>query len=276
MGLNTYFDRKHLEAHYATTEDYKQRSESWETLAKHPISQWYAEQLKELKFTEVLDAGAGLGRFSDAVARSKNVNITAIDISPEMVRATRERVEALPGNHRFIQSSIEEAPFEKESFDLILANLVLHHVPDIKVAFEKLATLVKPGGHISLLTADFDWMNELNRLQDHALVKLGFPFDGPALIGPGTNSFCDANIMRFAPASLTLVKKPWFDGTMVFPDEEAVLNFYTRTLRYKNIAQQIGDDSLKDTAHELIKKYCLQDGELKVSSSVYQYVFKKI
>lgn len=276
MGLNTYFDRKHLEAHYATTEDYRQRSDSWETLAKNSISQWYAEQLKDLTFTEVLDAGAGLGRFSDAVARSKDVNITAIDISPEMVQATRQRVETLPGNHRFIQSAIEEAPFEPETFDLILANLVLHHVPDIKVAFEKLATLVQPGGHVALLTADFDWMSELNRLQDHALLTLGFPFDGPALTAPGTNSFCEANIMRFVPASLMLVKKPWFDGTMVFPDVDAVLNFYTRTLRYKNIAQQIGDDSLKQAARELIEKYCLQDGELKVSSSVYQYVFKKL
>lgn len=275
MGLETYFDRKHLEAHYATTEDYRQRSESWETLAKQPISPWYAEQLKDLPFTEVLDAGAGLGRFSDAVARARAVNITALDISPQMVEATRQRVESLPGNHRFIESSIEEAPFAPGSFDLILANLVLHHVPDINAAFEKLATLLKSGGHISLLTADFDWMSELNRLQDHALVSLGFAFDGPALTAPGTNSFCEANILRYVPASLTVVKKPWFDGTMVFADVDAVLNFYTRTLRYKNIAQQIGDDSLKQAARELIEKYCRRDGELKVSSSVYQYIFKK-
>lgn len=277
MDMSVYFNRQHLVEHsYATTEDFKVRSDAWESLARQSISAWYADQLRDLAFSNVLDAGCGLGRFSQALARSRPLDVTAIDIADAMVDAAREQVGPLPGNHRFLQTSIEDAPFADGSFDLVLANLVLFHVPDIRSSFAKLAGLVKPGGHIALLTVDFDWMSELNRFQDHALLKLGFAHDHAALTAPGTNRFCDANILQFKPDSLDLVKKPWFDGTMTFPDVDALLNFYTHTMRYRNVALRLGDDSLRDAVRDVVVAHRERTGSLDVSSSMYLYVFKKV
>ncbi len=152
------------------------------------------EGLADYAFTEVLDAGCGHGRFSAALVQARSVNITAIDIAEEMVEATARRSVTRPGRHRFVQGSLDEAPFEPGQFDLVLANLVLHHVPDIRTSFERIADLVRSGGHVSLLVADFDWMSELNRFQDEALLRLGLPHDHAALTAPGTNRFCEANI----------------------------------------------------------------------------------
>lgn len=276
MDLNTYHDRKHLARHYATVEDFAARSRSWETLAKGSISRWYVDGLADYAFTEVLDAGCGHGRFSAALVQARSVDITAIDIAEEMVEATREAVGDAPGRHRFVQGSVDEAPFERGRFDLVLANLVLHHVPDIRASFERIADLVRPGGHVSLLVADFDWMSELNRFQDEALLRLGLPHDHPALVGPGTNRFCEANIGLFVPDSLKLLKKPWFDGTMTFPDIDALLDFYVRTFRHKNVAAQFGGDTLARTVREIVEAYVARTGSLDVSSSVYQYVFRKL
>jgi 2-polyprenyl-3-methyl-5-hydroxy-6-metoxy-1,4-benzoquinol methylase len=276
MDMSVYFDRQHLVQHsYATTEDFKVRSDAWESLASRSISEWYVDQLKDLKFSNVLDAGCGLGRFSYALARSRPLDVTAIDIADAMVEAARERIDPVPGKHRFLQTSIEDAPFDDGSFDLILANLVLFHVPDIKGAFDKLARLLKSGGHIALLTPDFDWMSELNRFQDHALLKLGFAHDHAALTAPGTNRFCDANILLHAPSTLELIRKPWFDGTMDFPDIDALLNFYTHTMRYRNVALRLGDDSLHDAVRDVVEAHLARTGSLKVSSSLYLYVFRK-
>ena len=276
MDMSVYFNKQHLVKHsYATTEDYRVRSDAWESLAQQSISEWYAAQLEDLPFENLLDAGCGLGRFSTAIARARHVDVTAIDIAEPMVEATRKAVGALPGRHEFLQTSIEDAPFADGSFDLVLANLVLFHVPDIAGAFKKLADLTKKGGHVALLTVDFDWMSELNRFQDHALLKLGFAHDHPALTAPVTNRFCEANIMRYAPQSLQLIRKPWFDGTMTFPDVDGVMNFYTHTMRYKNVAMQLGNDTLRDTAREIVEAYRERTGTLKVSSSMYLYVFEK-
>jgi len=277
MDMSVYFDKRHLVKHsYATVEDFKVRSEAWETLATQPITQWYAEQLRPYAFLNVLDAGCGLGRFSGALAAMRPILLTAIDISDAMLEATRERMAAYPGRHEFLRQSIEETTLPARSFDLVMANLVLFHVPDIKASFAKLADLLKPGGYLALLTADFDWMAELNRLQDRALLKLGFDYDDAVFTAPGTNRFCDANLLIHAPESVRLVKKPWFDGTMHFPDAAAMLNFYQHTMRYKNAAMRIGDQGhLAKTVLGLIEEQHERTGRFAVSSSLFLYVFQK-
>ena len=277
MDMSVYFDKRHLVQHsYATAEDFRVRSEAWETLASQSITQWYAAQLQPYSFQRVLDAGCGLGRFSQALANARPLHLTAVDISEAMLEATRERLADSPGEHEFLQQSIDDLPFPEQSFDLVMANLVLFHVPDIKASFAKLAGLIKPGGYFALLTPDFDWMSELNRYQDHALLKLGFDYDDAVFTAPGTNRFCDANLSIHAPDSLKLLKKPWFDGTMQFSDADGVLNFYTHTMRYRNAAMRIGDQGLLSrTVRDLIEAEHKRTGTLQVSSSLYLYVFQK-
>jgi SAM-dependent methyltransferase len=275
MDMNVYFEPEPLKSHYAITDDFRSRSNDWETLAARPISDWYVEQLRNLEFKEVLDAGCGLGRFSVALARQRDVNITAVDLAPEMVEATRQAVGPLPGTHRFLQGAIESLDLKDGSFDLVLANLLLHHVSDIAGTFKKLADLTRSGGHVALLTADFDWMSELNRFHDRALLELGFEYDHSALTAPGTNRFCDANIHSFVPDSLTLVTKPWFDGTMTFDSVARMHNFYVRTMRYKNVALRMSDDSLQKMVFELMKGHSERNNLSRVSSSLFLYVFRK-
>lgn len=126
MATDGYVGETILKNHYASTEDFWSRPGDWKGLAKSSITNWCVDQLDDLEFRDVLDAGAGLGRFSEAVAKARDVNITAIDISPEMVEETRRAVFPLPSDHRFIQTALEDAPFEDGSFDLVLANLLLH------------------------------------------------------------------------------------------------------------------------------------------------------
>lgn len=275
MDTNVYFDERRLKQHYATTGDFRSRSEDWERLAKRPITKWYVEQLGDLDFQTVLDVGSGLGRFSEAIARAREVDITAIDLAQEMVAETQRSLAPLPGRHRFVHATLESAPFEDEAFDLTMANLLLHHVPDISVAFGKLSKLTKANGHIAVLTASFDWMSELNRLQDEALLRLGIPYDHPSLTAPGTNRFCSANILQFAPADTSLVRRSFFDGTMTFPSEDAIHDFYIRTMRYKNVAGWLGNDTLREAAKMVIRERFSRAGGLTVSSDLYLYIFRK-
>jgi SAM-dependent methyltransferase len=92
----------------------------------------------------VLDAGCGMGRFSDVVARWDADQIVAVDLS-QAVEVAAENLSAYPAATA-LQADLENLPFAPKTFDIVFSIGVLHHTPSTERAFRTLATFVKPGG----------------------------------------------------------------------------------------------------------------------------------
>ncbi|MBS0350081.1 MAG: class I SAM-dependent methyltransferase [Proteobacteria bacterium] len=92
----------------------------------------------------ILDLGCGSGWYAEQLLKAGAV-VTAIDVNHQMVELTRKRVQ----NHaQVIQANLEE-PLEflaSESFDVILAPLVIHYVKDWFALMKELARLLKKNG----------------------------------------------------------------------------------------------------------------------------------
>lgn len=93
----------------------------------------------------VLDAGCGLGRFSEIVLNHGGT-VVAVDLSGA-IDAAFENLNSRDRIH-FVQADIFRLPFRPETFDLVYSWGVLHHTPDPPAAFEKLPPLVRPGGKV--------------------------------------------------------------------------------------------------------------------------------
>jgi SAM-dependent methyltransferase len=98
---------------------------------------------------QVLDLGAGTG--SVAVKASSSVtpggNVTAVDISPEMLGLARQRTAAMGlSNITFLESRAEEIPTHSSQFDAVLACLSLMYVIDRAAAAREIARVLRPGG----------------------------------------------------------------------------------------------------------------------------------
>jgi ubiquinone/menaquinone biosynthesis C-methylase UbiE/uncharacterized protein YbaR (Trm112 family) len=91
----------------------------------------------------VLDVGAGSGRHSYEAHRL-GARVVAVDVG-EAIHVARRN---LPSDVITVQADAEELPFEDETFDLVMAIGVLHHLPDPPRALKSLARFVRPGGHI--------------------------------------------------------------------------------------------------------------------------------
>lgn len=99
----------------------------------------------------VLDAGVGSGRFAERVA-AKGAEVFGIDISTA-VDAAYTNIGRLPNVH-LVQADIFALPFREQSFDLAYSIGVLHHTPDPRAAFDRVAAKVKAGGGFAVYLYD--------------------------------------------------------------------------------------------------------------------------
>lgn len=96
----------------------------------------------------VLDAGCGGGRFLKYVSQSVGSKIIAFDLGFGLRLAKEKNSSA--NNIAYVQGNILNPPFRKGVFDFIYSFGVLHHTPDPKNAFSKIASLTKIGGQFAI------------------------------------------------------------------------------------------------------------------------------
>lgn len=94
---------------------------------------------------DVLDVACGTGvLFPDYLARGV-ASVTAIDLSPEMVKIARSKFPQV----KVICGDVEETEFDR-LFDAVMVYNAFPHFPDPAHLIEVLAGLVKPGGRLSV------------------------------------------------------------------------------------------------------------------------------
>src|SRR5260221_1700412 len=96
----------------------------------------------------VLDAGCGAGRFISHVSEAPDSKVIAFDLGLGL-KVAKER-NANRQNIAYVQGNILNPPFREGVFDFVYSFGVLHHTPDPRIAFSRLASLVKVGGEFAL------------------------------------------------------------------------------------------------------------------------------
>lgn len=103
---------------------------------------------------DVLEVGVGTGLALEHYAR--DLNVTGIDFSDEMLAKAKARVSDLGLNQvaALRQMDARALDFPDESFDSVVAMHIMSVVPDPRQVLSEMARVCKPGGHI-LITNHF-------------------------------------------------------------------------------------------------------------------------
>jgi ubiquinone/menaquinone biosynthesis C-methylase UbiE len=96
----------------------------------------------------VLDVGCGDG-FLAARLAPRVPHVVAIDVDAGVLGRARARFPAAPVT--WCHGDILTHPLEAESFDAVLVNAALHHLPDTRAALRRLSRLVRPGGTLAIV-----------------------------------------------------------------------------------------------------------------------------
>lgn len=107
--------------------------------------EWVCSQVRG----EVLEIAAGTGR--NLPFYPKDVRLTAVELSPEMLEISRRRARDLGVEAGLRVGDAQDLPFPDASFDTVVATLALCTIPDDRRAVTEAARVLRPDGRLLLL-----------------------------------------------------------------------------------------------------------------------------
>ncbi len=181
----------------------------------------------------VLEVGAGWGELSARIRDRVTPAVVSTDLSPRMARLARDR-----GLHA-LRADAARLPFPDSTFDAVVANAMLYHLPDLDAGIGELARVLAPGGALVATTFGRDHVIEAWELVGGPQMDLTFSADNgaerlarhfervEARRERATLTFPDAGELRaYIAATITRShladRVPGFDGPLVAHSDVAV------------------------------------------------------
>lgn len=152
---------------YATSENLDARSRLYREYGTStvPFARWEAGLIDWSQNASVLECGCGDGRFWETTMLPRSLRLTLTDLSPGMVSEAVNRARSAgfePVDSR--ECDVQNLPFDTDSFDVVIANHMLYHVPDPDRALAEIARVLSPDGLLLASTNGHGHMREINEL----------------------------------------------------------------------------------------------------------------
>lgn len=129
-----------------------------------PWFEWMSQQVDWPERGDVLEVGCGTGWLWAEVPAPLRLTLT--DLSEGMVAEAAARV-AQCANITLVatqSADVQALPFDDGSFDLVLANHMLYHVPDIGQAVRELRRVLRPSGLLVTATNGLAHMQQVGKV----------------------------------------------------------------------------------------------------------------
>jgi ubiquinone/menaquinone biosynthesis C-methylase UbiE len=158
-------------------------------------AEWVFNQLEEGSGKLTLEIGAGSGALWQANGSRvpPGWHIVLTDLSSGMLQSARSNAADMTSSPHFAACDAQAIPFPPGSFDAVIANHMLYHVPDRPMAVAEIYRVLKPGGRLYTATNGKMHMRELLDLArqfevgspDPAMHEIGFDLEtGAAQLAP--------------------------------------------------------------------------------------------
>ena len=150
--------------------------------AEYPWFHWVFDRFDIPKNGRVLELGCGTGLlWRENLERIPNGwSITLTDASHGMVQEAEQGLLPTDLNFTFGTVDAQSIPYEKNSFDAVIANHMLYHVPDLVGALSEIRRVLRPAGHLYATTVGLNHMAELSKVPQK--LNIGMSVTGDQMV----------------------------------------------------------------------------------------------
>ncbi|MET8768850.1 class I SAM-dependent methyltransferase [Streptomyces sp. NPDC004658] len=128
---------------------------------------------------DLLDLGCGNGFILQHLRpHLADGSITGLDIAPAVLDAARQRLHGTATPCTWIEASADDlSMLADNAFDRVMANYMIHYVPDLDRCFTEVRRVMRAEGLFHLTTDRLDSMLEMYDVHFSALKEMGAPDD---------------------------------------------------------------------------------------------------
>jgi len=156
LKTDQYKDSSNLDARVAIHQRFSTNPYGW--------MRWVFDHLLALPAdAKILELGCGPGYLwkENADRIPSTWDITLSDLSSGMLDSAWRNLVVTGRNYKFKEIDAQEIPFEDETFDAVIANHMLYHVPDRAKAITEIKRVLKTGGHFFATTVGDNHLKEI-------------------------------------------------------------------------------------------------------------------
>lgn len=145
-------DQTAMNTQYATSARLETRISIHEKYSRNqqPFAEWIVSHYNLAPGEQVLELGCGTGSMWRGVTLPDNCRVTLTDFSEGMLDTARANTTHLTADYAVADA--QDIPYSDDSFDVVIANMMLYHVPDIAKALREIRRVLKPGGRFLAAT----------------------------------------------------------------------------------------------------------------------------
>lgn len=253
--------------HYSTDDHLRIRQEIHDkyTIPDRSFADWVLDRIPWHGGERLLDVGCGNGLYySKLKVHQPELDYIGIDLMPSMV----ENHPLAGDKNRVFLGNAEKLPFPDHSFDIVMANHMMHHIDNIEVALSEFQRVLAPSGIVVIATNSMATMPELQVLMRRAIVLL--TRTGAASVRAPempTDRFALENGIRMLTRQFFSIVRHDLPSALVFPDVDPAMTYLesTRDLREASLPEDVVWEDVMMIMRQQINQLIKHLGELVIN-----------
>ena len=224
------------------------------------FSRWVIDRVHWRGDEYVLDLGCGPGRYAAALFdRVAQATYLGMDFSGGMLAQH-------PYPQNVAEADAQALPFADNTFDVVMANHMLYHVPNIEHAIVEIRRVLRPEGTLIAATNSINTMPQFYELYKRAIMVLTAPGTQATVPLPVSHMFSLESGTRQLSRHFFAVARFDLPGAFVFDELDPVMAYLesARSLHEPQLPPGVAWDAVMLIVREQIKNQLAYMGELIV------------